>query len=131
MSIPLSDASALMVKTLLIDRVDIYQVKGTHVEGFKTVVDACCTYQDEPALVQTVALQSGEDLLMSSFSVKVGPHVNLIAGDRVKVISCEREPDLVGVELLVDQVSYNGLSLLRKGVATIPVRVDGQGKGAL
>ena len=47
------------------------------------------------------------------------------------MIKCVQELSLVGKVLLLDKVSQNGLSLIRKCVATDFHTVDQQGKGDL
>lgn len=130
-SIPLSEASAALTSTLLIDKVSISKVTGTKTQGFDVVVTTELVAEDVPALIQTIAIASGEDILMNHFSIKVPPYTPLEAGMDVTVKQCAREPGLVGLVLRADQVSYNGLALLRKAIATLPSRVNAEGKDVL
>ena len=83
-------------------------------------------------LVQTTVLaNTAEGRTNSTYSVKVAQGTVIEAGQAVKVVSCLLEPDLVGTVLLLDKVSLNGASLIRRGIASSVTVVNQEGKESL
>ena len=120
-------ASALFVDTISIYNVGLPVTVGSAVTFPLTLVAA-----NVPGLVQTTGLQSAaESIVLNSYSVKVKRSTALNPGMVVVVITSAAEPALVGQRLMVDKVSLNGLSMLRKAVALDYDVVNPQGREAL
>jgi hypothetical protein len=127
----LADASALLSGPHR-DRLQILTV-GTPVTMGTQVTRPLTPRGDVvPGLVQATTLENAiESQTSTTYSIKVSHGTGLVAGEAVRVVTCEREPALVGKTLLVDKVSLNGLALIRKATASDFDTVDQQGKGAL
>lgn len=130
------DKGAQTIKdTLFVDIVDVYS-PTTRTQGYHTVQELTPVQQGIPGLVQTVSFAQGgvgggQEPAVHTFRIKVGMATPLQVGHVVQVVQCDREPDLVGVRLLVDHVSHNGLALLRAATASVWDTLDSQGKRGL
>lgn len=127
----LTDAAGLL-STVLVDTAQVYNVGDKVTTGI--VVSRALVSTGEPVacLVQTTSLANAvESRTESVYSVKVAQGTVLSAGQAIKVLSCVMEPDLVGKTLLLDKVSQNGLSLIRKAVASDWEIVNQEGKEGL
>lgn len=127
-TLTLADASRLL-EELLIDRVQLLLVGDPVTKGFEVTRQTVPVGDPVPALVQTTTLaNAAESRTDNVYSIKV-PHETVIdAGMAVKVLTCHREPSLVGKKLLLDKVSQNGLALIRKAVASDFTVVNQEGK---
>ena len=118
--------------TVLVDEVQVYDVGAPVTVGATVTRPLTAVGAPVPGLVQTTVLANAvEGRSEAVFSVKVARGVALDAGQAVKVLSCAAEPSLVGQVLLVDKVSRNGLSTIRKAVASVTGTVNQEGKEAL
>ena len=129
----LASAASLLETTILVDSVYLCTVGEPVTVGFDVSRPVTrLTTGPIQALVQTTVLQNAAESSVSNlYSVKVAQGTVFTAGMAVEVVTCTQEPDLVGKLLLIDKVSQNGLSLIRKGVASDFHTVDQQGKEAL
>ena len=131
LTLMLPEAGTLLA-TVLVDTVQLVTVGDPVTTGFTVSRPVTDVGAPVPGLVQTTVLQGAvESMTTDVFSVKVPASTPLVAGMGVRVVSCTREPALVGKVLLVDKVSFNGLALIRKGVATMFEPVNQEGKGTL
>lgn len=126
------ESARLLEKTTLLDSVQLLNVGEPVTVG--TQVTRSLTPVGEPVagLVQTSVPQGAvESTTTRIFSVKVPRATPLRAGMAVRVVTCLMEPELVGKVLLIDSVSLNGASMIRKGFASDAVVVNQQGKEAI
>jgi hypothetical protein len=143
----LTEAGRLL-STVLVDSIEILDVGnpvtvGINVERSLTAVSGTVVGSPLPGLlgntpgavkglVQTTALANAvESRSDSVYSIKVDHSTSLKRGQAVRVLSCAREPELVGKVLLVDKVGLNGLSMIRKAVASDFDVVNQEGKAGL
>lgn len=128
----LANASSLMERELMRDRVRLYELGPERSVGYRVVRDRTLIQADLPALVQTTDVASDAESFVSTFfSIKLPQSTPVVTGHLVEVTQCEREPHLIGKTLLVERVSFNGLALLRKAIARGYTTLDSQGKGAV
>lgn len=128
----LAESARQLSAAVLIDSLQILDVGQPITEGF--VVTRALTAVGEPVagLVQTTTLaNASESRVDSIYSVKVPRGTVLSAGQAIRVLLCNMEPSLTGKVLLLDKVSQNGLSMIRKAVATDFEAVNQEGKGGL
>lgn len=127
------NGSALMAQNLLVDQVQVFDVGPPVTVGFEVTRSVTPVSEDPiPGLVQSVTLESAVDgRVTQSYSIKVARSVELEPGQAVTVFSCHAQPDLVGKTLLVDEVSRNGLALIRKATASEFITVNQEGKEGL
>lgn len=127
----LREAGNLLSGNVLHDEVKLYHADAPVTVGTR-VTTPLTLLANLPALVQTTTLANAiESRTDSVYSVKFAAGTVVDAGMVVEVISCELEPDLIGKKLLLDKVSKNGVSLIRKAVASDWENVRQEGKGAL
>ena len=125
----LDDASSMLATTVLVDKIDVYTRGELITVGYDTERRLDPFAIGYPALVQSTVLANAvESTVDHVYSIKVAQATPLEAGMVVEVKECTQEPDLVGVRLLVDKMSSNGLAIIRKGVASYYSQVDPQGK---
>ncbi|AZV01717.1 hypothetical protein HOV00_gp10 [Microbacterium phage Schubert] len=127
-TLTLAEASRLLEEPL-IDSVQLLLVGDPVTVGFGVIRQTVPVGDPVPALVQTTTLaNAAESRTDNVYSIKV-PHETVIdAGMAVEVLTCHREPSLVGKKLLLDKVSQNGLALIRKAVASDFTVVNQEGK---
>ncbi len=126
----LDEAARLLAANVLIDSVQIGLAGEAETVGFDVVRSFTPQGQPVKALVQTTVLaNAAESRVDSVYSIKVPYGTDLQPGMAVEVLTCDREPGLVGRRLLVDKVSENGAALLRKAVASRFEVVNQEGKG--
>lgn len=127
----LHEAAALLA-TNLVDLVQILNVGDPITVGTQVSRVLTPAGQPIPGLVQTISLESAvEGRVTQAISVKVAQGTAITAGQAVRVEACLQEPDLVGKVFLLDTISQNGLSLIRKGTATRMNTVNQEGKEGL
>lgn len=128
----LDESGRTLAAAVLKDSLQIYTVGAPVTTGFTVTRALTAVGQPVPGLVQTTTLAYAiESRVDSVYSVKVARGTALAAGQAVKVLTCLAEPSLVGKVLLLDKVSQNGLSLIRKGIATDARVVNQEGKEVL
>lgn len=128
----LGEAARLLAGAVLTDSIQIYNVGDPVTVGFEVTRELTAVGEPIPGLVQTTNLANAVESSTETFySIKVQRGTVIMAGQAVKVIACAMEPDLVGKMLLLDKVSMNGLSVLRKAVAADFYPVNQEGKGGL
>ena len=128
----LDEAARLFNITILVDSLQIMDVGHQITVGINVTRELTAVGQPVAGVVQTTVLENAvESQVASSYSIKVPKKTPLHAGQAVKVLLCRSEPELEGRVLLVDKVSHNGLSMLRKAVASDFDVVDQQGKEGL
>lgn len=124
--------SRAMLETVLVDSVQVLDVGSPVTTGVN--VTRSLTEAGEPiaGLVQSISLENAiEGKVTQLYSVKVASGTALAPGQAVKVLSCLAEPDLVGQVILLDNVSRNGLSMIRKATGQLSNVVNQEGKEAL
>lgn len=124
----LTNASNLLAR-VLVDSLQVSSAGRLETNGIHASKQLTTVVAETPGLVQTVVVpttQGSHTQLI--YSIKVDREIQLQPGHIVTVLSCGREPDLVGQEFLVDEVSHNGLSLIKKATVTKLTNVDQQGK---
>lgn len=120
-------ASALMTDTLLVDRVDAYKLQPPAVVGYASRRARELVSREIKCLVQATSTDVVDGLGDIAYSVKVPTGTGLSPGMLLVITQCTREPSLVGVELMVDSISEDGLSIIRKCIAHAYSTVDHQG----
>lgn len=127
----LTEAS-LLLETVLIDLISLYNVGELETDGIDTHRPMTLIEADVPGLVQATSLQNAvESATQTTWSVKVARTQPIEAGQAVKVLRCAADPSLVGKTLYLEKVSSNGMALIRKAVASDTYNVDQQGKEGL
>lgn len=128
----LGNASKLMERSVLIDKINVYTVEGVVQVKYQTEQILVPHAMGYPALVQTTTLaNAAESAVSNTYSIKVAQGTPLLAGMVVQVARCVQEPSLVGKKLLVDKVSANGAAVIRKAVASDYDIVNQEGKEEL
>lgn len=120
-------ASALMTDTLLVDRADAYKLQPPAVVGYVSRRARELVSREIKCLVQATSTDVVDGLGDIAYSVKVPTGTGLSPGMLLVITQCTREPSLVGVELIVDSISEDGLSIIRKCIAHAYSTVDHQG----
>lgn len=120
-------ASALMTDTLLVDRADAYKLQPPAVVGYAGRRARELVSREIKCLVQATSTDVVDGLSDITYSVKVPTGTGLSPGMLLVITQCTREPSLVGVELMVDSISEDGLSIIRKCIAHAYSTVDHQG----
>lgn len=128
----LARAADLMSVAVLIDTLDLYDVGPVRTAGTRTERDLTLVEEDVASLVQATTLQNAVESSVDTFySVKFERTTVVVAGQAIKVKTCNEDPSLVGKTLYLTKVSENGLALIRKAVAATSVNVDQQGTEVL
>lgn len=128
----LSEAARLVERSILIDRINLYEAGEPDTQGFEVVRPLTPLANGVPALVQTTTLaNAAESRVTNVYSIKVAQGTVLDPGTVVEVDQCVQEPSLTGKKLLVDKVSENGAAMLRKAVASDWTVVNQEGKEGL
>lgn len=120
-------ASALMTDTLLVDRADAYKLQPPTVVGYASRRARELMSKELKCLVQATSTDVVEGLGDVTYSVKLPTATEVQPGMLLVVTMCTREPSLVGMELMVDSISEDGLSIIRKCIAHSYTTVDHQG----
>lgn len=120
-------ASALMTDTLLVDRADAYKLQPPVVVDYASRRARELVSREIKCLVQATSTDVVDGLGDIAYSVKVPTGTGLSPGMLLVITQCTREPSLVGVELMVDSISEDGLSIIRKCIAHAYSTVDHQG----
>lgn len=125
----LDESARLLASAVLIDTIQILNVGQPVTVGINVTRSLTAVGDPIAGLVQSISLEvAAEGRVTQLYSIKVAKGTALEAGQAVRVITCLAEPDLVGQELLVDQMSRNGLAMIRKGYGTIFQNVNQEGK---
>lgn len=125
----LASASKLLEGSLLVDKINVYQLGEPETSGFEVIRPLIPHYIGYPALVQTTTLNNAaESAVENLYSIKVTQGVAMESGMVIEVSECSQEPSLVGKKLLIDKISQNGLSIIRKAVASDYHIVNQEGK---
>lgn len=126
------EAARLLEVANLLDSVQLLNVGEPVTTGTQVTRSLTPVGDPVPGLVQTSVPQGAvESTTTRIFSVKVPQATPLQAGMAVRVVACLMEPELVGKVLLIDSMSLNGSSFIRKGFASDTVVVNQQGKEAI
>ena len=120
-------AAELLVDTLLIDRVAMYQLQPATVTRYSSSRTRELVHSQVRSLVQATSTDVVEGLGDVTYSVKLPTTTEVQPGMLLVVTMCTREPSLVGMELMVDSISEDGLSIIRKCIAHSYTTVDHQG----
>lgn len=120
-------AAALLTDTLLIDRVAMYQLQPATVTRYSSSRTRELVHSQVRSLVQATSTDVVEGLGDVTYSVKLPTTTEVQPGMLLVVTKCTREPSLVGMELMVDSISEDGLSIIRKCIAHAYSTVDHQG----
>lgn len=120
-------AAALLADTLLIDRVAMYQLQPATVTRYSSSRTRELVHSQVRSLVQATSTDVVEGLGDVTYSVKLPTTTEVQPGMLLVVTMCTREPSLVGMELMVDSISEDGLSIIRKCIAHSYTTVDHQG----
>lgn len=120
-------AAALLTDTLLVDRADAYKLQPPVVVGYASRRARELVSREIKCLVQATSTDVVDGLSDIAYSVKVPTGTGLSPGMLLVVTMCTREPSLVGMELMVDSISEDGLSIIRKCIAHAYSTVDHQG----
>lgn len=120
-------AAALLTDTLLIDRVAMYQLQPATVTRYSSSRTRELVRSQVRSLVQATSTDVVEGLGDVTYSVKLPTTTEVQPGMLLVVTMCTREPSLVGMELMVDSISEDGLSIIRKCIAHSYTTVDHQG----
>lgn len=120
-------AAALLADTLLIDRVAVYQLQPATVTRYSSSRTRELVHSQVRSLVQATSTDVVEGLGDGTYSVKLPTTTEVQPGMLLLVTKCTREPSLVGMELMVDSISEDGLSIIRKCIAHSYTTVDHQG----
>lgn len=127
----LGEASSLMSSELLVDSLTISSPGINTVVNFEDIRSIEPRVHDVPCLVQTTSvIDSDSGTTSRYFSVKVGKDEDLNPGDYVTITRCDRDQSLVGRSLLIDNVSYNGIALIKKGISKEFENVNSEGKSS-
>lgn len=128
----LDQAAQLLQSAVLIDRLQVLAVGEPETVEFQVTRSLTPVGNPVAGLVQSVTLESVvQGQVNQTYSIKMPQGTEISEGQAVKVLVCRQEPDLVGMVLLVDTISRNGLAMIRKGTATVARTVDQQGKEAI
>lgn len=126
------EAARLLEMGNLLDRVQLLRVGEPVTVGTQVTRSLTPVGDPIPGLVQTSVPQGAvESTTTRVYSVKVPQATVWEAGMAVRVMACLMEPDLVGKVVLLDSISHNGASLIRKAFASDTVVVNQQGKEAI
>lgn len=126
------EASRLLELAILLDSVQLLDVGQPVTVGAEVTRSLTPVGAPIAGLVQTTVLQGAvEGRTENVYAVKLPQGTAVSAGQAVRVVACLMEPDLVGKVLLLDKVSQNGASLIRKCVASDTTVVNQEGKEAL
>lgn len=120
-------AAELLADTLLIDRVAVYQLQPATVTRYSSSRTRELVSPQVRSLVQATSTDVVEGLGDVTYSVKLPTTTEVQPGMLLLVTKCTREPSLVGMELMVDSISEDGLSIIRKCIAHSYTTVDHQG----
>lgn len=120
-------AAELLADTLLIDRVAVYQLQPATVTRYSSSRTRELVHSQVRSLVQATSTDVVEGLGDVTYSVKLPTTTEVQPGMLLVVTMCTREPSLVGMELMVDSISEDGLSIIRKCIAHSYTTVDHQG----
>lgn len=120
-------AAELLADTLLIDRVAMYQLQPATVTRYSSSRTRELVHSQVRSLVQATSTDVVEGLGDVTYSVKLPTTTEVQPGMLLVVTMCTREPSLVGMELMVDSISEDGLSIIRKCIAHAYSTVDHQG----
>lgn len=120
-------AAELLADTLLIDRVAMYQLQPATVTRYSSSRTRELVRSQVRSLVQATSTDVVEGLGDVTYSVKLPTTTEVQPGMLLVVTMCTREPSLVGMELMVDSISEDGLSIIRKCIAHSYTTVDHQG----
>lgn len=120
-------AAELLADTLLIDRVAMYQLQPATVTRYSSSRTRELVHSQVRSLVQATSTDAVEGLGDVTYSVKLPTTTEVQPGMLLVVTMCTREPSLVGMELMVDSISEDGLSIIRKCIAHSYTTVDHQG----
>ena len=120
-------AAELLADTLLIDRVAMYQLQPATVTRYSSSHTRELVHSQIRSLVQATSTDVVEGLGDVTYSVKLPTTTEVQPGMLLLVTKCTREPSLVGMELMVDSISEDGLSIIRKCIAHSYTTVDHQG----
>lgn len=120
-------AAELLADTLLIDRVAMYQLQPATVTRYSSSRTRELVHSQVRSLVQATSTDVVEGLGDGTYSVKLPTTTEVQPGMLLVVTMCTREPSLVGMELMVDSISEDGLSIIRKCIAHSYTTVDHQG----
>lgn len=120
-------AAELLADTLLIDRVAMYQLQPATVTRYSSSRTRELVHSQVRSLVQATSTDVVESLGDTTYSVKLPTTTEVQPGMLLVVTMCTREPSLVGMELMVDSISEDGLSIIRKCIAHSYTTVDHQG----
>jgi len=120
-------AAELLADTLLIDRVAMYQLQPATVTRYSSSRTRELVHSQVRSLVQATSTDVVEGLGDVTYSVKLPTTTEVQPGMLLVVTVCTREPSLVGMELMVDSISEDGLSIIRKCIAHSYTTVDHQG----
>ena len=119
-----------MAAATLVDTIQIYTVGAPDTVGFEVTRPLTAVGEPIQGLVQSTTLENAiESRTETIYSVKVARGTPFSPGIAVRVITCVAEPELVGKTLLIDKVSLNGLSLIRKATASDFETINQEGKG--
>lgn len=125
----LDEAGRAMAKAILIDTLQIFNVGQPVTEGINVTRTLTAVGTPIRGLVQTTTLANAvEGRVNNTYSIKVPRGTDLAGGQAIRVETCVAEPDLVGMVLLVDKISKNGLAMIRKAVAQDWDLVNPEGK---
>lgn len=128
----LDEAAVLLEQNVLLDTIQIFNVSEPITVGTRVTRPLTPVGMPVPGLIQGTTLENAVESQTSTlYSVKVSRRTPLKAGQAVKLLNSRSDPDLVGVVLLVDKVSSNGMAVIRKGVASKFEHVNQQGKGVI
>lgn len=120
-------AAELLADTLLIDRVAVYQLQPATVTRYSSSRTRELVSPQVRSLVQATSTDVVEGLGDVTYSVKLPTTTEVQPGMLLVVTMCTREPSLVDMELMVDSISEDGLSIIRKCIAHSYTTVDHQG----
>ena len=120
-------AAELLADTLLIDRVAMYQLQPATVTRYSSSRTRELVHSQVRSLVQATSTDVVEGLGDVTYSVKLPTTTEVQPGMLLVVTMCTREPSLVGMELMVDSISEDGLSIIRKCIAHSYTTADHQG----
>lgn len=129
----IASASSIMEDVLLVDLIDIETMQTSYDdEGFPTS-EFTTVAAGVSALVQGIT-DSGtpqEGLMTKQWSIKVSKRTSVNPGVIIKVVESKSQPDMAGFRILVDEVSHQGMALIRKCIGQGFHAVDPQGKDGL
>lgn len=120
-------AAELLADTLLIDRVAVYRLQPAAVTRYSSSRTRELVSPQVRSLVQATSTDVVEGLGDGTYSVKLPTTTEVQPGMLLVVTMCTRESSLVGMELMVDSISEDGLSIIRKCIAHSYTTVDHQG----